>query len=331
MGKNIAWILIAACAVTGCANDDDGGGGSGASSIPSRTYTFTYEATIPAPPAGTQELAIWVPVPMEDKGVQEVTSFVFDAPVAMRRTKEDKYGNEMLYGVVPNPTGPTKVSWTATVVRYEDRGQGTLPDNPWFLRANNLIPIDGPAKTLASKLGVDRAEMPASERTRRIYDDVLTEMAYDKNHEGWGLGSFEHATTVCKGNCTDFHARFIGTARAVGVKSRFTMGIPMKPGDGTYNSCHCWAHWRDGDQWRPVDISEADKVAGTDPAKADWFYGTLDHDRISISIGRDITLSPPQKGETLNYFVFPYAEADGRKVVLDESMWNFTWKDVRGS
>ena len=98
-------------------------------------------------------------------------------------------------------------------------------------------------------------------------------------------------------------------------------------GKTSYNSYHCWAHWYDGRHWRPVDISEADKVVTKDPAKAAWFFGHLDQNRLSLTFGRDITLEPAQQGGELNYFVFPYAEADGNKMKLDKSMWLFSWED----
>ena len=76
-----------------------------------------------------------------------------------------------------------------------------------------------------------------------------------------------------------------------------------------------------------MDISEADKVAVSDPAKAEWFFGHLDPHRVSISYGRDIILSPAQKGPALNYFIFPYAEADGVEVPLSKDKnWDFHYK-----
>ena len=41
---------------------------------------------------------------------------------------------------------------------------------------------------------------------------------------------------------------------------------------------------------------------------------SLTEHRIEFTAGRDIVLSPPQRGEPLNYFVFPYAEAQGRPI-----------------
>lgn len=37
--------------------------------------------------------------------------------------------------------------------------------------------------------------------------------------------------------------------------------------------------------------------------------------------GRDLVLNPPQSGEPLNYFMYPYAEADGKP--LNEDLYGF--------
>jgi hypothetical protein len=40
--------------------------------------------------------------------------------------------------------------------------------------------------------------------------------------------------------------------------------------------------------------------------------------RIAIVTGRDLVLTPPpQAGEPLNYFMYPYAEADGKQLNED--------------
>ena len=60
--------------------------------------------------------------------------------------------------------------------------------------------------------------------------------------------------------------------------------------------------------WIPVDASEAAK----NPVKREYFFGAHDENRVEFSIGRDLTLNPKQAGEPLNYFVYPYAEVDGK-------------------
>jgi hypothetical protein len=42
-----------------------------------------------------------------------------------------------------------------------------------------------------------------------------------------------------------------------------------------------------------------------------------------MSMGRDIRLSPAQKGEPLNYFVYPYAELDGRPYTAITNEYSF--------
>jgi len=61
------------------------------------------------------------------------------------------------------------------------------------------------------------------------------------------------------------------------------------------------------DQRIPVDASEAKKKD-----MPDAYFGTIPNDRIEFTAGRDVVLSPPQHGEPLNYFVYPYAEAHGK-------------------
>ena len=41
-----------------------------------------------------------------------------------------------------------------------------------------------------------------------------------------------------------------------------------------------------------------------------------------LSVGRDVVLEPPQAGERLNYFLAPYAEADGKAVPASKD-WSF--------
>jgi hypothetical protein len=35
-------------------------------------------------------------------------------------------------------------------------------------------------------------------------------------------------------------------------------------------------------------------------------------DRFQLSLGRDLELSPPQKGQPVNYFIYPYVEVAGQ-------------------
>jgi transglutaminase-like putative cysteine protease len=94
---------------------------------------------------------------------------------------------------------------------------------------------------------------------------------------------------------------------------------------GEIGGYHCWAEfYLNGLGWVPVDASEAWK----DPAKREYFFGAHDANRVQFSIGRDLTLAPPQAGPPLNYFIYPYVEVEG-KAFLSVSK-EFSFREVKG-
>lgn len=135
-------------------------------------------------------------------------------------------------------------------------------------------------------------------------------MTYSKEGEKWGRGDFWYTCDYRKGNCTDYHSFFIGLSRSLKIPSFFEIGLSIPEGkEGKIYGYHCWAYFYSEPLWIPVDISEADKKASL----RDYYFGKLDPRRIAFTRGRDIIFEPPQKGEPLNYFIFPYAELDGKE------------------
>lgn len=93
---------------------------------------------------------------------------------------------------------------------------------------------------------------------------------------------------------------------------------------------HCWAEfYMLGYGWVPVDPSDARKamleknIKDTKEVKEliGYFFGSIEENRIAYQTGRDLTLNPPQKDGKLNYFMYPYAEADGKP--LNEDLFGF--------
>jgi transglutaminase-like putative cysteine protease len=173
------------------------------------------------------------------------------------------------------------------------------------LASDKLVPTTGIPAELARKVTAGRPL--TREKARAIYDYVFDNMRYDKTGSGWGQGDVLYACNAKKGNCTDFHSLFIAMARSQGIPSRFEIGFPL-PADKHSSEIagyHCWADFFDPQLgWVPVDISEAWKH----PVKKDYFFGAHDTERIQFTMGRDLRLNPPQAGEPLNYFVYPYVE-----------------------
>ena len=138
-------------------------------------------------------------------------------------------------------------------------------------------------------------------------DEVVNLYKKAKNDGGnytFGNGNSVYACDIGVGNCTDYHSYFMSLSRTMDVPARFHMGFSIPNGEsGKVGGYHCWAdYYIDGKGWYPVDISEADK----NPSKEDYFFGTLDYNRLEFSIGRDLELLNYKKH--VNFFVYPLVE-----------------------
>ena len=183
--------------------------------------------------------------------------------------------------------------------------------NAQYLKPDRLVPIDNQIRQWAREVVTAANAHSDMEMARAIYLHAVSTMKYDKTGKGWGHGDIYYACEERRGNCTDFHALFIGYARAMGIPARFAIGFPLpaERGQGQIAGYHCWAEfYAKGVGWVPVDASEAAKH----PDKRDYFFGHHDENRLEFSRGRDLILTPPQQGDPLNYFVYPYAEVDGK-------------------
>ena len=292
----------------------------------SRTFAITYTGLVQNIPAGTQKLRVWMPVP-QDSTVQSIKDLTFSRD--MKFGTETKYGNKIAYAEIESPGASVDIVMKFVCTRKEIKsdldklaGDGSDPANayPVFRGPDSLVLVDEEMKKLSDE--VTKGRKDTLDKARAIYDYVLEKMTYDKNHDGWGKGSTRHACDVGKGNCTDFHALFNSLCRAQGIASGFEIGLylPYEKGKiekpGGY---HCWAFFRvPGKTWVPIDASEADRF----PDKAKYFFGGHTSNRVTLSTGRDITLSPKQDGAPLNYFLNPYAEADGKAVKCDKT-WEY--------
>lgn len=306
---------------------------------PHRSFRFVYTAALPEVPAGAKQVRLWIPVPV-DTPDQKIEKLMFTAgskgPNGTTQTQSmgakpadlkdgEQNGVKWTFRDIKDGLGrsmcvetagtPIEVELAFDVTRYETKGGGQAkPEELAELKqADQMIPLDGKVAAIAASLNLP-VEPKAT--ARALYDHTLERMKYDKpeGDKGWGRGDAEWACDAKFGNCTDFHSYFMGLARTKGMPARFEMGFSIPGGaekEAKVGGYHCWAYvWIDGQGWMPVDISEADK----NPAKADYFFGTLDADRVTMTGGRDLTLEPAPASGTQNFFVYPLAEIDGKKV-----------------
>ena len=308
-------------------------------SPPARTFRFTYNVTVKDVPSGAKRVRVWIPVPQTDQH-QSVRVLSVKAPVKTRVTQEPEYGNRMMYAEIENPAaGKAEFTLEYNITRREysrgDYAQLKRTDQkPTVVSASmsrligpdNLIPTDGKIKELAVEVTGSQSGTVA--KAKAAYDYLFTNMRYDKTGTGWGRGDAVWACDAKHGNCTDFHSPFIGMLRADGIPARFDIGFPLPENKdkGDIAGYHCWAEfYAPKTGWVPVDISEAWKAK----EKQDYFFGSVDANRVQFSTGRDIELSPKQDGPALNYFVYPYVEVDGKP--YDKLEKRFSFEEVKPS
>ncbi|HKT47100.1 MAG TPA: transglutaminase domain-containing protein [Candidatus Acidoferrales bacterium] len=291
---------------------------------PTRSFEFVYQAHFPAQPDATGAAHLWLPVPQPD-GYQQVRDLQIGSAVAHKEGRESKYGNRF---VEFSPTPAQVASGFDATLRFSATrrehkvalGAAVRPaafraedetELRRYLLPDRLVPLNGVIAQLAREhTAGDTTDL---QKARHIYEYVVATMRYDKTGEGWGRGDALWACDSKRGNCTDFHSVFIGMMRASGIPARFEIGFPLPEGksEGDIPGYHCWAEfYLAGTGWVPVDASEAWK----NPAKHDYFFGAHDVNRVFFSYGRDLRLGADQKGDPLNYFIYPYAEVNGQPV-----------------
>jgi transglutaminase-like putative cysteine protease len=298
-----------------------------------RSFEFTYQVHFPATENPAGSVRLWIPLPQAD-GYQDVSSLRIESPVAYTQGHDSEYKNNFaeFKPTAQQAAAGFDVTLHFTATRHEHKVVlvGTNANNAAvsstdpmlrrYLEPDKLVPLNGTIAELAKEHTA--GDTTQIEKARHIYEYVVATMRYDKTGEGWGRGDAVWACTSKRGNCTDFHSLFIGMMRASGIPARFEIGFPIPEGktEGDITGYHCWAEfYLNGVGWVPVDASEAWK----NPTKHDYFFGAHDVNRVFFTYGRDIRLSSDQKGDPLNYFIYPYAEINGQPVKNLQTHFSF--------
>lgn len=304
------------------------------------TTQFTYTATVPAAPAGTKVLDVWLPVPSDSRW-QTVTALTVTAPVAYQVTTEPRYGNRMVYLHDTQPSQPLSVRVVCTVARKQVRVL-TGASVPAFSLAAGLapdsrVPVGGRFTRLAGS--ITTGDTTALAKEHNLFRHVVATMHYDykKTSPEYAQGDAAFVCDYKSGNCSDLHSYLISLSRSLGIPAVLEFGFPLTgipvtkplPTDGKIAGYHCWV-WFNAPRYGSVPLDAADARRWADAgqkAVSDSLFGSLVLERtaVAFSRGRDLTLSPPQKARPLNYFIYPYAEADGKTV---PASWTLTYHVV---
>ena len=215
-----------------------------------RRFAIDYNVMIDKIPTLADRVEIWMPVPHDD-AYQSISrldvstddySYREGFKVTTPKTKilTGEYGNRIFHLRLDSPG--IKPSMTLTM-RFVVKRQEHLrlagdsaaaasenasdkdPNIQRWLEPDRLAPIDDKIRGWAQEV-VDAAGAKTDlEKARAIYNHIVATVKYDKTGQGWGRGDIYYARDARRGNCTDFHAIFIGYARALGIPARFSIGL----------------------------------------------------------------------------------------------------------
>ena len=307
---------IAVLMLTGAASGTD------AAAPGVRRFEVRYSVTVPALPPGGRQLRMWLPYPESDAW-QSLDGVVVDAPFPhsvrqrfasigrsgccsskrRRSARRRRAGDDALRGDAAGVGQPSGRTASRRGQRRRPEAAATLPSARQARTAARARSPRWPGEATADA-------HTQVEKARAIYDYVTTHLHYDKSGTGWGRGDAVWACDNKRGNCTDFHSLLIGMARSVGIPAKFEIGLPI-PEDkraGAIGGYHCWAA---STSTASAGCRSTARRRASFRRSATTSSARSTSTACGCSVGRDITLDPPQHGPPLNYFVYPYAEVDG--------------------
>ncbi len=175
-------------------------------------FEFRYTATLPEI---TGNARCWLPLADSD-AFQTVSVRSIDVPGVQKTLTDSAHGNRVLFLELTPADSGKKLEVVYDVVRVEKSAYAGDPtEAAKHLRPERMVPSDATITATAEKAVEGRSSDLM--KARALYDHVMDEMHYKKFGEGWGQGDAVFACSTLYGNCTDYHAYFIGLARSVGI------------------------------------------------------------------------------------------------------------------
>lgn len=275
------------------------------------SFEFYYHASIPTLDGPAK---MWVPLAESDE-FQEVKIESISVPGKQQNLEDRIYDNTLLFMEL-GPEDSGKELEIVYSVKRKEKGpyEASAPDPEVYLASNILMPKGGRFEEIAKEALGEKINESHLIQARALYDYIIDNMRYMKFGD-FGKGDSNYACDSKTGNCTEFHSFFISLARSVGIPAKFSIGasIPSDRNEGGIDGYHCWAEFYADGKWWPVDISEANKYT----ALATYYFGRHPANRIELSRGRDLQVSPGPASGPINFIAYPYLEIDGEEVKVN--------------
>jgi transglutaminase-like putative cysteine protease len=314
-----------------------------------RSGTVTFSIEVASPP-DAKVVKLWFPYPTSDLE-QSISGLKFDGNYSsFSLSREPNSGALYLFTEWRGPMAQRTLT-----VSFRARGRerrvtqllekaGPIPvEVRTFLESEFFVPVDDPrVKAVAAQ--ATKGKKGTLAKARAVYDWVVENTRRDPNVPGCGLGKVEVTLAQRTGKCADISSVYVALARAAGVPAREVFGLRLgKPGETDISGGHhCWAEfYLPGTGWVPVDPADVRRVMlakNLDLAAAkdyrEYYFGGVDEFRIQLQKGGRGLTFPEGNAEKVNYFMYPYAEVDGKP--LDYCMpstfrYAITFKEDAGS
>jgi transglutaminase-like putative cysteine protease len=270
-------------------------------------FEFYYKVTVPEI---TEAARIWIPIASSGP-YQEIEVKSIKTPGKQKIIEDKKNGNKILFFELKPKDSNKKIEITYKVKRKEKAAYADELANPQeYLNPDKLVPLNDNFRDIAKE--VVEGKEGELVRARALYDHVIDRMSYKKVGSDYGKGDAVYACDSRTGNCTDFHSYFMALARSVGIPARFAIGapIPSSRNSGGISGYHCWAEFYAEGKWWPVDISEGDKYSSL----ATYYFGHHPANRIELSRGRDLEVTPSPKKGPINFLAYPVLEVGDKQI-----------------
>lgn len=283
-------------------------------------FEFYYHAKIPVI---KESAKVWIPIAQSDD-YQEIEIISMQIPGNHKFLEEKVFNNKILY-IELGPEQSNEELEIKYLVQRREKGpyEAVQPIDQIYLEPNILMPIDGQFSDIANEVIKGKENDSKLIQARALYDYIIDNMRYMKFGD-YGRGDAVYACDSKTGNCTEFHSFFISLARSIGIPARFSIGasIPSDRDEGGMDGYHCWAEFYAEGKWWPIDISEGNKYT----ALATYYFGRHPANRIELSQGRDIRVSPGPASGPINFLAYPLMEV-GEEIAYPLTTFSFVRKN----
>lgn len=279
-------------------------------------------------PGDSKDVRLWVPYPVSNNA-QDISNVRIEGNFSKSGIYGEKEtGNLALYAEWTKPSKERTLSFTFDAKAMEQvrrdfpAEESDIPvEIKEYLKSTAFIPTDGKIGEVA--LSVTKDKKKISDKARAVYQWVVENTTRDPNVKGCGIGDVEKMMVQKSGKCADISSVFVAIARAAGVPAREVFGLRLGKNDeeNMTGGHHCWSEFYvPGYGWVPADSADVRKIMLTKNLDLkgaqnyiDYYFGAVDEYRVALARGgRGYYLNPRQNDGPLNYFMYPYAEVNGK-------------------